>query len=249
MISSNSTEETVSFFLKSMKDRFPAVDPEYFISDKDQAQLNSIECHYPMAMIYLCWWHVLHAWRSHFSTSEFPELWEKLKKWIRIADEAEFWDEWKTIRAIAPVSVVEYFETHWIPNVKQWSAVHWVGRTIFQDSDTNMLVEAWHHLLKGKFMQGKRNHRLDQLIHILVKQVIPHFIQKHHSQTHGFEGGDLEVRESKNSLRRSASATSQGLLGVKMELYLMFALRPTPISHIKLIWRPMTVPVLRSERS
>ena len=57
-----------------------------------------------------------------------------------------------------------------------------------------MLVEAWHHLLKGNFMQGKRNQRLDHLIYILVDQAIPYFIQRHHRQEVGFEGPDLEVQ-------------------------------------------------------
>ena len=58
-----------------------------------------------------------------------------------------------------------------------------------------MLVEAWHHLLKGNFMEGKRNRHLDHLIYILVDQAIPFFIQRHRRQEFGFEGGDLEVEE------------------------------------------------------
>jgi len=76
-----------------------------------------------------------------------------------------------------------------------WSAIYWTDRTIFQLCDTNMLVKAWHHLLKGTFMQGKRNWCLDHLIHILVNQAIPHFIHKHHWQEFGFEGADLEVKK------------------------------------------------------
>ncbi|KAF6756550.1 hypothetical protein DFP72DRAFT_769804, partial [Ephemerocybe angulata] len=68
-------------------------------------------------------------------------------------------------------------------------------RSIFQNSDTNMLVKAWHHLLKGKFMQGRRNCRMDHLIYILVRQAMPHFIQQHFAQEHGFAGGDLEIQE------------------------------------------------------
>lgn len=34
--------------------------------------------------------------------------------------------------------------------------------------DTNMLIEAWHALLKIKFMNGQRNRRMDNLIYLLV---------------------------------------------------------------------------------
>ncbi|KAF5342493.1 hypothetical protein D9611_001694 [Ephemerocybe angulata] len=60
-----------------------------------------------------------------------------------------------------------------------------------------MLVEAWHHILKTKFMQGKRNRRLDHLIHLLVKEVIAYFLHKHRSQEFGFSGPDLEVQETR----------------------------------------------------
>ncbi|KAF6740966.1 hypothetical protein DFP72DRAFT_835956, partial [Ephemerocybe angulata] len=117
-----------------------------------------------------------------------------MKSWVRITDKRLFDERWAEIRRVAPQSVREYLEVNWMPITHMWSAVHRVGRTVFQECDTNMLVEAWHHLLKGKFMQGKRNRRLDQLIYILTKEVIPYFIQRHHAQHNGFHGGDLEVQ-------------------------------------------------------
>lgn len=83
-----------------------------------------------------------------------------------------------------------------------WSAVHRKDRHVFESIDTNMLIEAWHHVLKGKFMDGKRNHRLDQLIYILVKEVVPFYAHKRHRQQHGFEGFDLEVKRRKEALVR-----------------------------------------------
>lgn len=53
---------------------------------------------------------------------------------------------------------------------------------------------SWHHLLKGKFLEGKRNRRLDHLIHVLVNNVVPYFKAKHHRQRWGFEGPDLELK-------------------------------------------------------
>jgi len=178
--------------------RNPGITPEFFMSDKDHAQINSIKRQFPQSAILLCWWHVLYAWQQHFITAVHPELWELLKKWIRLTDRAEFWQQWEKIKNLAPSSIIQYLETFWLSddeNIKMWSAIYRTNRTIFQLCDTNMLVEAWHHLLKGTFMQGKRNRRLDHLIHILVDQAIPHFIHKHHRQEFGFEGADLEVKK------------------------------------------------------
>ncbi|KAF8206097.1 hypothetical protein K438DRAFT_1578409, partial [Mycena galopus ATCC 62051] len=51
-----------------------------------------------------------------------------------------------------------------------------------------------HHLLKGKFLEEKRNRRVDHLLHVLVNKAIPYFIGKHRRQDSGFEGSDPEVK-------------------------------------------------------
>ena len=159
MISSNGTEDTINFFLQLVRMRDPTVIPEYFMSDKDHAQINAIKRQYPKSAILLCWWHVLHAWQQHFVITAYPEVWDLLKKWVRITDRAEFWQQWEQIKITAPESVIEYLQTYWMgdENIKLWSAIYRTDRNVFQLCDTNMLVEAWHHLLKGTFMQGKRN--------------------------------------------------------------------------------------------
>ncbi|KAF5332003.1 hypothetical protein D9611_008883 [Ephemerocybe angulata] len=124
-----------------------------------------------------------------------PKLWALLKRWIHILDHTEFYAMWEQIKAKSPASFLQYMEMNWMHETELWSAIFRTERSIFQNSDTNMLVEAWHHLLKGKFMQGKRNCRMDHLIYTLVRQAMPHFIQRHFTQEHGFAGGDLEVQE------------------------------------------------------
>ncbi|PPR02766.1 hypothetical protein CVT24_002240 [Panaeolus cyanescens] len=230
MISSNATENTISFFARQIQSRFPNISPDYFMTDKDQAQINSLKQCFPRSAILLCWWHVLHAWQQHFSTSAFPELWTLLKRWVRITDKQEFDRMWDKIKVIAPTSVVEYLTTNWLGDetVKQWSAVYRTDRSIFQDSDTNMLVEAWHHVLKGKFMQGKRNRRLDHLIYILVLKVMPYFLAKHQYQESGFAGPDLEVQERRrieelaakidpNDIQQSSSHPDDPVFQVKSQ--------------------------------
>jgi len=218
MISSNGTEDTISYFLKLIRMQNRDISPEIFMSDKDHAQMNAIRRQYPNAALFLCWWHVLHAWRQHFVTTSFPELWELLKKWIRIEDTDEFWEYWKKIKVVTPPSLIEYFESYRLgDNTKLWSAIWRKDRTVFQECDTNMLVEAWHHLLKGTFMEGKRNRRLDHLIHILVDRAIPYFIQRHRRQEFGFEGGDLEVEERMNIEERSKHIMIQDITAVLSE--------------------------------
>ncbi|KAJ7059983.1 hypothetical protein C8F01DRAFT_939667, partial [Mycena amicta] len=62
----------------------------------------------------------------------------------------------------------EYFCKQWmdVEVVKMWSAMFRTTRSIFQDVDTNMLVEAYV-LLLSMFLHGKQNRRMDHLIHVL----------------------------------------------------------------------------------
>lgn len=113
LIASNGQEETLAHYLRLYQARNPKA-PRWFMSDRDQAQLNAIRLIYLAVQLLLCWWHVLHAWQQHFSTSDFPELWEQLKKWIRITDEKEFQDAWTKIQQLSPASFREYLERHWI---------------------------------------------------------------------------------------------------------------------------------------
>jgi hypothetical protein len=143
MLSSNAKEVTTDFFLGKLRERNPDIIPEKWMSDFDKGQINSIRKKYPESKdIFLCWWHVLHAWQQHFIVSHYPELWALLKEWLRITDPDKFDEKWVEIQAAAPDSVIAYLTKTWMPVKHMWSAVFRAGRSIWQVSDTNMLVEA-----------------------------------------------------------------------------------------------------------
>ena len=146
MISSNGMEETVDFLLRTVHARNPKVNPRNFMSDYNWPQLNSISRQFPLASIFLCWWHVLHAWQQHFHPSHYPELWALLKAWIRMTDPVKFAETWERIRTgspdFVPPSFIDYLATYWMKIEKWWSNVYRQGRSVFENSDTNMLLEA-----------------------------------------------------------------------------------------------------------
>jgi len=57
--------------------------------------------------------------------------------------------------------------------------------------------------LKGKFLEGRRNHRLDHLIHVLVDLVLPYYLLKERRQKLGFEGENLENQKRLDIIRNS----------------------------------------------
>lgn len=144
MLASSGTEETIGYFLRLVRERNPTVIAKRIMSDRDLAQINGCRRWYPELIILLCWWHVLHAWQAHFFISKHPKLWEKLKAWIRLQDVDEFNCFWTEIQTLAPPDFVAYLAEYWMDNTfrPMWSAVFRTGRTVFEVTDTNMLVEA-----------------------------------------------------------------------------------------------------------
>ncbi|KZP21248.1 hypothetical protein FIBSPDRAFT_741058 [Athelia psychrophila] len=102
---------------------------------------------------------------------------------------------WKKIQTLAAPSFIDYIEWYWLPQKDLWSVVSQKNHTVFEQNDTNMLVEAWHHLLKGKMLEGTQNQQLDHLIWVLLHKCVPYFVHRHWCQQFGFEGPDLEAQQ------------------------------------------------------
>jgi hypothetical protein len=144
MLTSNGTTETITFFLNWVKDASPAVQPAVIMTDRDQAQIAAIQAVYPQSRTFLCMWHVLRAMRSHFATHEFPALWDKVKAWVKSDDLTESDNLRDEIfnDPSTPQSFIDYLTDQWIPVTHLWSRVVQKNRSIFEEGDTNMLIEA-----------------------------------------------------------------------------------------------------------
>jgi MULE transposase domain len=145
MLTSNGTTENIAFFVKWVRDASPEVRPAVIMTDCDQAQINALETVYPQSRIFLCHWHVLRAIRSHFVTTAFEALWQKIKALVRTDNQAIFdrlWYEIWTDPSVPP-SVVKYLNDMWMKRTHMWSKVFRKNLSIFEEGDTNMLIEAW----------------------------------------------------------------------------------------------------------
>ena len=145
MLSSNGTQATIQFFLNLIKAQTPDVSPSIFMTDRDHAQVNAIRASFPECQrIFYCWWHVLRAIRTHFKTEEFPALWDLIQDWVRMKNEKEFNACWSQIQGdtSVPKSVADYIAREWLPHKEMWSAMSRQNRTIFEEGDTNMLLES-----------------------------------------------------------------------------------------------------------
>ena len=145
MLASNGMTNTIAFFVGWVRDMSPVVWPAVIMTDHNCVQMNALRLIYPDSQMLLCKWHVLHAMRSHFNTSEFPELWAKVKALVNTSQSADFVKLWVEISndPSVPQSFVQYMRTEWIPEAKLWAMVMWKNRSILKEGDTNMLLEAY----------------------------------------------------------------------------------------------------------
>jgi hypothetical protein len=143
MLSSNSQNETIAYFLHLIKSWNPEVRPAYLMTDCDQAQISALEAVYPQSQVLLCTWHVLHAIQSHFWINHFLELWTLVKKLVHTSDLAEFTKILDKISSdpAFPQSFTEYFSKQWVPMVHMWSGIGRRSQSIYEESNTNMLLE------------------------------------------------------------------------------------------------------------
>ena len=115
------------------------------MTDCDQAQIAALKAVYPQSNIYLCTWHVLRTMRQHLVINEFPELWEKIQRLVNTDDLGAFlilWDQISTDPSV-PKSLLAYLRQNWLPVVLMWSKTMRRDRSIYEEGDTNMLIEVY----------------------------------------------------------------------------------------------------------
>lgn len=114
------------------------------MTDRDLAQMNALKAIYPGSQVLLCIWHVLRAFRSHFVTEEFQALWAKAKCLVKTEDLDEFNKIWAEIKSdpLVPRTLICYLDKDWMPLKEKWSLVYRTERSLIEEGDTNMLIEA-----------------------------------------------------------------------------------------------------------
>jgi hypothetical protein len=58
-------------------------------------------------------------------------------------------------------------------------------------------------VLKAKWLEGKRNRRVDHLIHTLIKEMHPDYVARYDAQDMGFKGSNLKKKRRKEILART----------------------------------------------
>ncbi len=77
-------------------------------------------------------------------TTEFKALWTKIKALVKSDNQAVFDNLWHEINTDPsfPPSIVKYLNDMWMKRQHMWSKVFQKNLSIFEEGDTNMLIEA-----------------------------------------------------------------------------------------------------------
>ena len=126
MLTSSGTEVTIKYFLNFVKLWSLQISPVVIMTNCDKAQMNAISAVYLDSTMLLCWWHVLRVIWMHLCTEEFPELWARIREWVKTADQAKFDSEWEWIQTnpSVPKSFVDYLQNNWMSIVSLWSGIY-----------------------------------------------------------------------------------------------------------------------------
>ena len=145
MLTSSGTTQIITFFLRWVRDASPFIRPGVIMTDRNQAQIATLQTIYLQSRLFLCRWHVLRAIQSHFVMTQFPALWEKIKKWVITENLTKFLNLWDDIwrDPLTPQSLVNYLEKEWLHVLHLWSGTARRGLSIFEEENTNMLLEAY----------------------------------------------------------------------------------------------------------
>lgn len=174
-ISTHIDTNSISKFFDVIKNNVGNISPKWFMSDDADQFYNAwIKCFQGSPNRILCIWHVLRAWKNNLRTlkdhDKEEEIYHELKVMMDETDQNKFEimienavTKWKT--DISAKGFAEYFERHYKFRCTQWARCYRTTSGV----NTNMYLEAFHHVLKYNFLKGKRNQRVDRLVHGLME--------------------------------------------------------------------------------
>ncbi|KAL9934894.1 hypothetical protein V8E36_005970 [Tilletia maclaganii] len=199
MITPSETQTPLALFLSWLLALVPA--PHDIVIDCSITEMAAIKTAYAAQprcpRVLLCQWHVLRAWEDNIRTKvrlsgvddesdeigrATQKIGRELLRQLAYADtETSFEEQLSTLRATFaqqfPVFVA-YFEREWI--VKRppllWAKAYRPHAHLA--IDTNNYIESWHGSLKLNYLGLVRKQRVDHVLFVLAREVVPDYVRR-----------------------------------------------------------------------
>ena len=173
-------------FFKHLHEHVGNISPDIFMSD-DAEQYHTAWCSVfgPVPKKLLCIWHVDRAWKKAIHErvkdgEQKVEVYHMLRVLLTEASITGFHTKLSQamtfFEEVTP-SFFEYMRTIYATRSEQWATCYRIHSPV----GTNMVVEAFHRVLKIEYLKHKQNRRLDHLLHTLFqinRDLIFNFLRK-----------------------------------------------------------------------
>ena len=179
LISSDGKTATLERYLQAFKFICPSV--LCFMTDNDDAEISAIRNVFPESFNLLCWWHVIKAQKIKLlqgsSKTTDPEAFENRLMHLLKSSE-DFESDFAAVCKEATPEFKDYLDVHWFGKRKMWAFSFRKDIPMYRRTNTNMMIESFHNILKTQFFSGKINRRVDRLVYMLTGPIQNHFKRK-----------------------------------------------------------------------
>ena len=222
LITSGESAACIRPWLSALKDQ--GIQFGCVMTDNDDAEIDVVKSVFPESTHLLCWWHVLKNWKTNMrSKLEAPKhdtVFSKLKNLLMKS--VDFDSDFGTVCELSNGDFSDYLKREWLPKKEKWAYQFRIGVKMYKTTNTNMLIESFHNILKTQFLNGKKNRRIDKLIYILTGPLQKHYLLKQRRNVLGFSGPNLEAmflksqdEKAKEILKHDINETESGHFLVK----------------------------------
>lgn len=176
-VSNTTNTRQMEIFFKAIVEKTRTFTPEVFMSDDASAYFNAWRTIMgePKKQL-LCTWHVVKNWKQALLKIKNQQKRDEVYKFLRLLlEELDSEKFYKLLeRFVNDLKSDEdtkdfhkYFTVHYANRCHLWAYCHRKNCGI----NTNMYLEAFHKVLKYKYMGGRKCQRLDTCISLLLKVV------------------------------------------------------------------------------
>ena len=163
-------------FFECIRKNCGEVTPRWFMSDLAPQFYDAFsavnKCQPPQ---FFCTFHVDRAWKEEIpkkvsDPKTADDIYKMLRTILELLDVNSFQDylsdlNRRLMTSNQTIAFSNYFQRHWVSKKEKWAYCYRVGQGI----NTNMYLEAYHRVLKHKYLGGKYNRRVDKCLMALLK--------------------------------------------------------------------------------
>ncbi|XP_065216440.1 uncharacterized protein LOC135842756 [Planococcus citri] len=205
-ITLSESSEKIKEALEIFKSWNPDWNPEYFVVDYSEAEINAIKSAFG-CYIYLCDFHREQSWgrwtkkRDNLDyASDEDEIMAIFRAFANCKSKSEFEEKIEDLKSndvfIRNPKALRYFENTWLPVKEMWIRCFFPDEFVFKIS-TNNGIESQFKMLKYGYLKVRNVNTLSELMTLMIEEVfydlLNKYTQKNSSLYHGYKLYNKEI--------------------------------------------------------